>query len=340
MARVPDPENPGEFLIECDNCGNQNCEGEPECGYCGEALVQPGCEKFIDKNFRGDSLSLIQTAGSIIEDYAGQGYVLTLRQLYYQFVSRDIIPNSEKSYKRLGGLVTDARMAGLLPWDGIEDRGRGVKPWLIEESIDSILSDLPHEYAADFWAEQEYYVEVWVEKEALSNVVQRACMPLRVPYMACKGYLSASEAYRSGKRFQEQEAKGKRPLVIHLGDHDPSGIDMTRDNRDRLGLFSGYDVEVRRIALNRDQIDRYRPPPNPAKVTDSRAADYIARHGRTSWELDALEPKVVVDLISNTIRPLIDEDAWQRANDKERENKALLRGVRDRWTDIEALLKE
>lgn len=146
--------------------------------------------------------------------------------------------------------------------------------------------------------------------------------------MACKGYLSASEAYRSGKRFQAQEEMGKRPLVIH---HDPSGIDMTRDNH-RLALFSGYEVEVDRIALNRDQIDRYSPPPNPAKVTDSRARDYIARHGRTSWTPSNRRS------IQNAIRPLID-DAWQRARDKE-ENKALLRGVREHWTDIEAMLKE
>ena len=297
-------------------------------------------EQFVEKNFRGDSKRLIELAEDIIADYEGQGYVLTLRQLYYQFVSRGIIENSEKSYKRLGGLVTDARMAGLLPWDGIEDRGRGVKPWLIEESIDEILRNLPSEYAADFWTEQDYYVEVWVEKEALSNVVRRACGPLRVPYMACKGYLSASEAYRSGKRFQAQIDNGKTPLVIHLGDHDPSGIDMTRDNHDRLGLFAGGRVEVNRIALNRDQIDRYRPPPNPAKITDSRAADYITRHGRTSWELDALEPSVVVALIRDAIQPLIDEDAWSRAQEKERENKALLRSVYHHWTDIEAMLKE
>lgn len=81
----------------------------------------------------------------------------------------------------------------------------------------------------------------------------------------------------------------ERRVILHLGDHDPSGIDMTRDISDRLELF-GADVEVKRIALNWDQIDEFTPPPNPAKLSDSRAGAYIAEYGDESWELDALEP--------------------------------------------------
>lgn len=296
-------------------------------------------EVFIPKTFRGDKAALIEQADQIIQTYDRDGYTLTLRQLYYQFVSRDVIPNTEASYKSLGKLVTDARQAGLLPWDGIEDRGRERKAWLVEEDIQEILRDIPYNYAADRWAGQDYYIEVWVEKEALSNVVERACRPLRLPYMACKGYLSASEAYSAGKRMADACIDGKQPLIIHLGDHDPSGIDMTRDNEKRVRLFSGIDdVEVMRIALNRDQIDQYNPPPNPAKVTDSRAASYIATHGRTSWELDALEPSVVVGLITDAVKPLIDPEPWSEAEQRERENRRLLTRVRTRWDDVVALL--
>ena len=324
--------------VTCGTCGNQEDSSILTCGFCGEDMF-PGCEMFVEKSFRRETLEVIETARDIIADYSDQGYALTLRQLYYQFVSRGLLPNTDKDYKRLGSVITDGRLAGLIPWDGIEDRGRGVKPWLIEESVPSILKELPSEYAADFWADQDYYVEVWVEKDALSSVIQRACAPLRVPYMACKGYLSASEAYRSGKRFKEHGEMGKALRIIHLGDHDPSGIDMTRDNQARVQMFSGMDVEIDRIALNRDQIDQYAPPPNPAKVTDSRAADYIARHGRTSWELDALEPSVVVELIRNAVEPLIEDGAWAEAKAKESENKDLLRGVHRHWPDIEELLR-
>lgn len=295
---------------------------------------------FREKNFAPETLDIIRRADSIIQQYSADGYTLTLRQLYYQFVAKDLIENSERSYKRLGSIVTDARMAGELPWDGIEDRGRGVNGWLVEEDIDEVLKDLPRGFAADMWADQDSYVEVWVEKEALGAVVQRAAETYRVAYMSCKGYLSASEAYRAGARARAARERGKHPVVFHLGDHDPSGLDMTRDNADRLDLFSHEaGVEVRRLGLNRDQIDRYNPPPNPTKVTDSRAPAYLAAHGNTSWELDALEPSVLVALIEDAISPLVDLDLWERALDRERESRALLRGVRSRWVEVQKLLE-
>ena len=297
-------------------------------------------ETFVGKKFHPASLDKIDTANGIIREYQKQGYTLTLRQLYYQFVSRGIIENTDRSYKSLGNIVTDGRLAGLISWDGIEDRGRSVRGWLIEEDLDNILSELPYACAVDMWANQDTYVEVWVEKDALSSVVQRACSPRRVRYMACKGYLSASEAYRSGKRFEAAIAEGKRPLVIHLGDHDPSGIDMTRDNKDRVSLFSYEDIEVRRIALNYDQVLQYNPPPNPTKLTDSRADDYIANHGHTSWELDALEPSVIVSLIQTEIEDLIDELQWLDDLDRERDMKNKLRKVQGCWSEIETLLED
>lgn len=297
-------------------------------------------ERFIDKVFQGDSQKTIDQANGILREYKKQGYTLTLRQLYYQFVSRGLIDNNERSYKRLGKLVTDARMAGIMDWEAIEDRNRAVSSWRINEDIDDILADIHFQFAADFWQDQTYYVEVWVEKDALSNVIERAVMPFRVPYLACKGYLSASEAYRAAKRFESAGNDGKQCLLIHLGDHDPSGLDMTRDNGDRMNLMSFNEVEVRRIALNMDQIDRYNPPPNPAKTTDSRSDDYISQYGETSWELDALEPGVVVELIRREIEPLIDPDPWAEAKEREAEGVRLLKGVRDNWPEIEMLIRD
>ena len=328
---------------QCGVCGNH--EDGDVCTFCGadmetgrERIDGMSYEKFKEKRFTDANLKVVHQAESMIAEYSDAGYTLSLRQLFYQFVSRDLLENSMRSYKRLGSIVTDGRMAGLLPWDGIEDRGREMKSWLIEEDIDEILRDLPRSYAADYWQGQDRYVEVWVEKDALSSVVRKAVMPLRVGYMACRGYLSASEAYGAGKRMSEAEGEGKTPLVIHLGDHDPSGIDMTRDNRDRLEIFNYGEVEVQRIALNSDQIDLYQPPPNPAKLTDSRASDYIARYGTKSWELDALEPSVIEQLIIDAIQPHIDPEPWASAQRRERENRDMLRSLRTRWDEIEELL--
>jgi hypothetical protein len=127
--------------------------------------------------------------------------------------------------------------------------------------------------------------------------------------------------------------------VIHLGDHDPSGIDMTRDNTDRLAMFAREEVEVRRIALNMAQIIEYEPPPNPAKETDSRAEGYIAKYGAKSWELDALDPKVIDTLIENEIRDFIDEDRWEKAEAGEVLRRATLKAASDNWDKVEKLFK-
>lgn len=285
------------------------------------------------------SAKLVERANDILADYAAQGYTLTLRQLYYQFVAGDEIPNTERSYKNLGSVITRARMAGLLDWEAIEDRNRSVNAFAFEESTDNLINDLHRYVFHDYWAKQEHYVEVWVEKEALGNVVQRACHPLRVPSLSCKGYLSASEAWRAGRRLKAQAALGKRCVVFHLGDHDPSGIDMTRDNRDRLTMFSEYsDVEVRRVALNMDQIDEYAPPPNPAKVTDSRAGAYIKHFGRESWELDALTPSTLNSLITDQVKSLIDWDAWEEAREEEERNENLLVKLAEQWPQIKGTI--
>lgn len=293
---------------------------------------------YRDYNFNEGRLATIKQANDIIAEYRGQGYILTLRQLYYQFVSRDLIPNTERSYKNLGSVISDGREAGLIDWNAIEDRGRGLSAWRIEEDAQEVLNGIENGFALDFWQRQDCYVEVWVEKDALSSVVERACAARKVPYMACKGYLSASEAWRAGRRFERHE--GKRCVMIHLGDHDPSGLDMTRDNGDRLELFSrSTPIEIRRIALNMNQVEQYDPPENPAKVTDSRAADYIARYGDKSWELDALEPRVLEALIDDELATLIDEEIWNETEAEEEEGREMLAQFHSRYDEIVQFLK-
>ncbi len=286
---------------------------------------------------RKESLDTITKVNGIIEEYSEMGYTLTLRQLYYQFVARGLIENSERSYKNLGSLVTKGRMAGLISWEAIEDRNRGHYSFWYEENMLRPVENLPRYIRFDKWDRQDVYVEVWVEKEALGNVIQRACEPLLVPHMACKGYLSASEAWRAGRRFGEKVSEGKKGVIIHLGDHDPSGIDMTRDNRDRVGLFSEFpeEVEIVRLALNMDQVKEYTPPPNPTKITDSRARGYIKKFGHTSWELDALEPSYLEEIISLQISHYIDTGRWDSLDEEEAEMKRVLGNVYERWHEIE-----
>lgn len=244
---------------------------------------------YITKRFSKTSFAIIACANDIIEEYASQGYVLTLRQLYYQFVARDLIANRQSEYKRLGSIIADGRLAGLIDWDAIEDRGRNTHSPTTWPDPPAIINACAEQYKLDLWEDQNYRPEVWIEKEALLSIVQTACEPYRVSYFACKGYVSQSAMWAAGaKRLYSYLANGQIPVIIHLGDHDPSGIDMTRDISERLELFVGESVNIRRIALNFNQIHQYKPPPNPAKITDSRFNNYATEYGEESWELDAL----------------------------------------------------
>lgn len=284
---------------------------------------------FIDKKFTAASRAIIDQANDIIFEYSQQGYDLTLRQLYYQFVSRDLIENTQKSYKRLGSIISDARLAGLVSWESIEDRTRNVNKPPTWESPAAIVETAANAYQEDKWRTQVYRPEIWVEKEALAGVIDQVGKEFQLSTLACRGYMSQSEMWQAAQRFKRMSRSGQVPVVLHLGDHDPSGIDMTRDNLDRLWLLSGIQIEVRRLGLNMDQVEEYSPPPNPAKLTDSRCEDYIKKFGRSSWELDALEPSVLRDLIADEVEKLRIPVAWEAAVKKEKENIARLREFTD-----------
>ena len=292
---------------------------------------------YIDKNFRTDSLKTIDICNAIIAQYQAQGFILTLRQLYYQLVSRDLIENSQRSYKRLGSIVNDARMAGLIDWHAIEDRGRNLRANSHWQSPAEIIDSAHRSFRLDLWEGQPYRPEIWVEKEALVGVLVGVCGRLDVPYFACKGYNSQSEQWRAGRRLHTYIRAGQTPLIFHLGDHDPSGIDMTRDNRERLALFMGG-VEVRRLALNMDQVEQFNPPPNPAKEVDSRFASYVDLYGYESWELDALEPQVITDLIERAILTVRDDAIFAEQEARQEEHRHQLRQLVERWDDVVELL--
>lgn len=273
---------------------------------------------YKDVKFRADSLALIDTANDIISEYDAQGYNLTLRQLYYQMVARGYIENTMNSYKRIENIINDARLSGLIDWYSVTDRTRNMRCNSHWDNPSQIIRSAVQQYAIDLREGQPNYIEVWVEKEALVEVVAKACRKLDVPYFACRGYVSQSEMWAASRRFKEKAGMGGEPHIIHLGDHDPSGIDMTRDIQERMDLFEAY-PEVHRIALNLDQIETYNPPPNPAKLTDSRCSGYMKLYGNESWELDALNPKSINDLIEAQIAELTD---WDKLEEKQAEQDA------------------
>jgi hypothetical protein len=288
-------------------------------------------EKFKTKKFKPLHWAIICKANEIIEEYQRGGFTLTLRQLYYQFVSRDYIPNSLQMYNMLGDVISEGRMAGEIDWSAIEDRGRNLQTPRAFLNPTTLMKAAKSSYQINPWLDQPNYVEVWVEKEALLGVLEVICEKMRVPYFACKGYNSQSEMYAAGKRFAERIDAGKKTHIIHLGDHDPSGIDMTRDIRERMYEFSGYpfggQFKVHRIALNKDQVEEFNPPPNPAKFKDPRANKYISEFGESSWELDALPPTIITALIHANIHTKIDKLAWDKSMRREKRDHGTINKI-------------
>lgn len=290
-------------------------------------------ETFKTIRFRPDVRELIDECNAIVDDYLGQGLRLTLRQLYYQLVSKNRVVNDEKSYKRIGGIVSDARLAGLMDWAAIEDRNREPLAHPEWSGLDSLVDAALNSYRLPRWGGQKNYVELWVEKAALAGVLQPLAYEYHVTLMVNRGYSSQSAMYESAKRFIEKcrdtddddpRAVARTPVLFYLGDHDPSGEDMVRDIRDRMVMFGVEDIDVVKLALTKAQINQYNPPPNPAKITDPRASAYIEKHGRTSWEVDALNPSTLARIVRDAFKTVVDVRKMKAIKSQEEVDKADL----------------
>jgi len=278
-------------------------------------------ETFLAKRFSQTSSDRIALCNEIIDDYRGQGLRLTLRQLYYQLVTRNAIRNVEREYKNLSTLVSDARLAGLMDWDAIEDRVRQPRRTSEFRDLQHLVKTALAAYRLPRWKGQNRYVELWVEKDALAGVLEPLAHEFHVTLMVNRGYSSQSAMYESAKRFIAFEKPG---ILFYLGDHDPSGEDMVRDIADRMAMF-GADIQVEKIALTMPQVEQYSPPPNPAKMTDPRADGYVARHGAESWEVDALPPNVLAQIIRAAFRRVLNKAAMDRVKAQEDTDKERLR---------------
>lgn len=293
-------------------------------------------QQYIEKRFRKESLLMIVKMNEIIAEYLRKGYVLTVRQLYYQLVARGLIENTQRSYKNIAGLINDARLAGQMDWDAIEDRTRSFITRGHWEDGADIVESCARSFHKDMWENQANRVFVIVEKEALVGVLERTCRQYDVPLLAARGYPSSSVVRDFAVRtLLPHQRRGQVTTILHLGDHDPSGLDMTRDLEERIDMFTngGYFV-LKRLALNMDQVEELQPPENPAKTEDARYAGYAAQYGDSSWELDALSPEFLNELIIEHIQAEIDQEAWETKEAEIEEVKDGLHYISENFDEI------
>ncbi|MDE2812523.1 MAG: hypothetical protein OXM01_05855 [Gemmatimonadota bacterium] len=282
---------------------------------------------YSSRSMHGSSRLLLDKMIQITEDYMQKGYRLTVRQLYYQLVSRNIVPNSMSSYQRTSKVLLAGRMTGLVDWDIIVDRARVPRMRPQYDTISSFVGAVADSYRCFRWDDQDHYLEVMVEKEALAGILQPVTDRYHVLLLANKGYSSASAMHDVAGRMDGPARQGKQCRILYMGDHDPSGMDMVRDIRARLGEFGCF-AGVERIALTMDQIEEHDLPPNPAKRSDPRSRRYTDEYGGRSWELDALSPEALARTLESRILEYLDESRYQEAIRREQaERDELKRAV-------------
>lgn len=293
----------------------------------------------------------LKVINDIIAEYLADGYKLTLRQLYYQLVSRDIIPNKQSEYAKIGNLLKKGRMAGVVDWDAIEDRLRKPQIPYWVHGVEDALQDTINQYRLDRLQDQEVYIEVWSEKDALSGILYRVTSKYQVNLVINRGYGSITAIYDAYRRFKRQIEAGKTTHLLYFGDHDASGLDMVRDIKERMYQFFKYGFREKFIEHNQDadwylaylhdiftvdhvgltteQVEQYDPPPNPAKESDPRFKWYQAEYGNSSWEVDALDPQVLNELLSTAIEDRIDIDKYETMIIQEDDDRSDLDEIKD-----------
>lgn len=268
---------------------------------------------------------------------------LTLRQIYYRLVAGCGYPNTRSMYNQLSKQLVKARKRGDIDETRIEDRSRqflgGDYPFDNLESyvtyrFETFLNSPTH-YARKVWTSQPEFVIIWVEKDALSKVVSIVADEYNVTTCPSRGYASYTYVREAIAKLPED----KEITVLHFADHDPSGLDMTRDLENRISEYSDLDITVERIALNHDQVQHYELPPNPTKRADPRAQSYIAEYGNECWELDAIEPTELQRIVSEAIGSHIDSDVWNETLEQIQQEREELRttfsSIRELFIELE-----
>jgi len=250
---------------------------------------------------------------------------LTVRQIFYRLVAAGIIQNTRSSYNSLDKCLVKARTKGVIPFNKLEDRSReflcgdhrfetpeDFMAWRIQA-----LKDSASEYEVPFWMFQPEYVEVWLEKDALSALFKQVCEKWHVLLAPCRGYPSLTYLFEAAQRLKNID---KPITILYFGDLDPRGRDIERYIMETLQSFNVH-VNVERVALTRQQVQLYSLPSAPTKKTDTLARRWIEAEGDAVWELDALEPNLLMQLIEQAILQHFSQSLFEKRNELQRQNR-------------------
>ena len=244
---------------------------------------------------------------------------MTVRQVYYQLVSRQVIENKRTMYQKVSNILVDARKEGAIPWEWVEDRLRRPRSVSMWGDLADFAETAQRSYRRDVWDKQGGYVEVWLEKDALSGIFEDVLSKYGVTLNVGRGYDGWDSIHNAADKYED----GDGVTVLYFGDLDPSGDDMVRSLRERLGFFGCW-PDVVKCALNPDDVTRYNLPPAFAKKTDTRYTKFVEKFGDKSVELDALPIDVLRARLVAEVETRLDMDALQQVKELERQERGQL----------------
>ena len=266
------------------------------------------------------TIAIVAAAGEAIAEANSDGYRPTLRRVFYSLVSVGIIPNTERAYKNLSATLDRARWEGWLPFDCLDDLGRVADVPAAWVSPQQAVADAAYFYRTDWWDQADPYVELWAEKDAVTNIIEPVANRWGVPFLSCRGFASLTALTQAAERFD-----GRPTTILYAGDHDPSGLAMDVDLQSRLERL-GCDIYLERVALTEDQIIDNSLPPQPTKTGDSRARGWTHRG---SWELDALPAPLLVATIEEHLEPLAPPDLSRRRSEDDTNRELISAAARN-----------
>jgi len=265
------------------------------------------------------SLELLEQVQEIIDSY---DFALTLRQIYYQLVAKQIIPNKQNYYHKLSRLCVMGRDEGILPEEGFADRLREVDKLSSWVDLNEFMETVRRSYHKDKWQNQDRYLEIWTEKDALRGVLSQVTYQYDVSLMVARGQLSRTAIYEASKRYKIKS--DKECYLYYCGDFDPSGLSIYESIKERLSDF-GVFINYERIALTQKQIEKYQLPSDPGKKTDPNYNKFVSLYGSDMVvELDSLPPDVLRDIIKDCITKNINNGLLAQVQKEEETEKVSL----------------
>lgn len=316
-----------EYFTYIDIEGNESYIPKKHIEVCDKALLP--IQGIVYRPFKRNIQERVLAKYRVIVSFVDEQKPIKVRQFFYYAISNNIIPyprnkkDAENKCKGLGSLLVRLRLGGVIPMDSVVDDTDLLGQQQYEDISIPIRKSIEY-YRGDWWKEQPYYVETWLEKKSLAMTISHITNKYGVYLSVAGKYPTLSQINNAKGRFKIY--KDKPIIILYFGDLNPSGKDMPRYLGERLQELGVHNVTIIEVALTVNDVKKYKLLKNPFKSKDTREKWYIEKYGiNYSVELDALNPNILRQKLEDSILQYVDVNLINKCikRDKQAKEKAL-----------------